>query len=188
MPGYAEQDLVSNRTSLLLFGGAEGDRRAWAEEAAESFWVERPLRTCASAQSLRAELSVERGVLYVPDVIALRLEGQGLLVRCLREQEERPKLVLGVPQAPDEALAQGLLRSDLHYALRLARVDLSDKGLREVLKVRRLAALEARRRAEAAATPRPAQSSRKPLKVAGKKKPAKPARKPMAKARSSARR
>jgi hypothetical protein len=177
MPGYAEQDLVSNRTSLLLFGGAEGERRAWAEEAAESFLGERPLRTCASAPSLRAELAVGRGVLYVPDVAALGPDGQGLLVRCLREQEERPKLVLGLPQAPDDALAQGLLRSDLHYALRLARVDLSDK-----------AALEARRRAEAAAASRPAQSSRKPLKAAGKKKPAKPARKPTAKARSSARR
>ncbi|HZA13286.1 MAG TPA: hypothetical protein VE618_02265, partial [Myxococcaceae bacterium] len=35
--GYPEQALITNRSSLLLFGGSEAERRAWADEAAANF-------------------------------------------------------------------------------------------------------------------------------------------------------
>jgi DNA-binding NtrC family response regulator len=76
-------------------------------------------------------------VVFVPDALGLGLEAQSQLLRCLQEREERPKIIIGLSRLPDEALQQGLLRDDLSYRLRLARVNLDVPGLREVLQARR---------------------------------------------------
>src|SRR5262249_9076263 len=51
--------------------------------------------------------------------------------------EERPKVIVGLSRLPDEALQLGLLRDDLSYRLRLARVNLDSEALRETLPARR---------------------------------------------------
>ena len=135
--GYTEEDLVSNRSALLLYGGDEAERRAWAHEAAGHFASEGPLVEVRSAQELATVLSQTRGVVFVPDALGLGLEAQSQILRCLQEREERPKIVIGLSSLPDEALQQGLLRDDLSYRLRLARVNLDADGLREALEVRR---------------------------------------------------
>ena len=45
---YSEPELISNRTSVLLSGGSEDDRRAWADEASAQFPGEGPLREVGS--------------------------------------------------------------------------------------------------------------------------------------------
>lgn len=135
--GYTEEDLISNRSALLLYGGDEAERRAWAHEAAGHFAAEGPLLEVRSGQELPAILGRTRGVVFVPDALALGLEAQSQLLRCLQEREERPKIIIGLTRLPDEALQQGLLRDDLSYRLRLARVNLDNQGLREVLQARR---------------------------------------------------
>ena len=54
--GYPEAALVSNRASLLLYGGSEADRRAWAEEAASNFEHEGPLKIAGDDAGLAAAL------------------------------------------------------------------------------------------------------------------------------------
>ena len=135
--GYTEEDLISNRSALLLYGGDEAERRAWAHEAAGHFAAEGPLIEVRSAHELPAILGRTRGVVFVPDALGLGLEAQSHLLRCLQEREERPKIIIGLTLLPDEALQQGLLRDDLSYRLRLARVNLDSEGLREVLQARR---------------------------------------------------
>jgi hypothetical protein len=135
--GYTEEDLVSNRSALLLYGGDEAERRAWAHEAAGHFASEGPLVEVRTAPELAAVLGHTRGVVFVPDALTLGLEAQLQILRCLQEREERPKIVIGLHSLPDEALQQGLLRDDLSYRLRLARVNLAADGLREALQVRR---------------------------------------------------
>ncbi len=135
--GYNEEDLVSNRAALLLYGGDEAERRAWAHEAAGHFATEGPLAEVRSPPELLAVLGRTRGVVYVPDALVLGLEAQSHILRCLQEREERPKIIIGLPRLPDEALQQGLLRDDLSYRLRLARVNLDAEGLRETLQARR---------------------------------------------------
>lgn len=135
--GYSEEDLVSNRAALLLYGGNEADRRAWAHESAGHFAGEGALIEIRSPQELANSLTRSRGVLFIPDALALGLEPQSQILRCLQEREERPKIIIGLPRLPDEALQQGLLRDDLSYRLRLARVNLDAEGLREVVQARR---------------------------------------------------
>ncbi|RKH38033.1 sigma 54-interacting transcriptional regulator [Corallococcus llansteffanensis] len=132
--GYREEDLVSNRASLIIHGGTEDERRAWAEEAARNFGV--PLTEVRQAAELPGALRQPNGVLFVADVAKLPLDAQGLILRCLQMQEERPKVVVGVSGAASAALTRGTLREDLHYRLNQAQVDLQTDGLRDVLKRR----------------------------------------------------
>lgn len=164
--GYRENELVANRAALLLHGGSEAERRAWAEEAAENFPSEGALVEVPSPAALGAALSQARGVVFIPDVLSLGDAGQLQVLRCLMEKEERPKLVLALSMSPSEALQQGLLRDDLYFRLRQARVDLSDAALKEELRARRAKA-EAQRRAQ----PKPAaKSSAAKMKAGGKKR------------------
>lgn len=132
--GYREEDLVSNRASLLIHGGTEDERRAWAEEAARNFSV--PLTEVRQAPELAGALQQPNGVVFIPDVAKLPLDAQGLILRCLQMQEERPKVVVGVSGAAMAALTRGTLREDLHYRLHQAQVDLQTDGLRDALKRR----------------------------------------------------
>lgn len=165
--GYREEELVSNRASLLLYGGTEEERRSWAQEAAHHFEHEGALLEVRQLSELVEALRRPKGVVFVPDVAKLGLEAQAHIIRCLQMQEERPKLVLGLMGSAEAALERGTLRDDLHYWLSHAQVDLSAPGLREVLQQRwaalaeQLAAREAAER-EAAERERQAAVVRKP--------------------------
>ncbi len=192
--GYSEEDLVSNRAALLLYGGTEAERRAWAHEAAGHFAGEGPMVEIRSPPELSGPLGKSRGVVFVTDALALGLEAQSQILRCLQEREERPKIIIALPRLPDEALQQGVLRDDLSYRLRLARVNLDAEGLGEVLQERRrrleekLAAakelLQARPSKKAKAAKAGAASRRKGARShkpqSSRSRPARPARKPPA--------
>ncbi len=141
--GYSENELVSNRAALLLYGGSENDRRRWALEAAGNFVEEGQLVEVGVASELEKALEPTKGVVFVADGQALGLEGQAQLLRCLKEREERPKLVIGIPLSPEAALEQGTLREDLSYRLQSARVNLDAPGLRDAIRTRRERAEEA---------------------------------------------
>ncbi|WP_317987800.1 Fis family transcriptional regulator [Hyalangium gracile] len=148
--GYREEELVSNRASLLLYGGTEEERRAWAQEAAHHFEQEGALIEVRQASELAEALRRPKGVVLIADVSKLGLEAQGTILRCLQTQEERPKLVLGMTGSAESALERGALREDLHYRLHQAQVDLSAPGLREQLKKRWAVLAEQRAAKEAA--------------------------------------
>jgi DNA-binding transcriptional LysR family regulator len=135
--GYREDELVQNRAPVLLYGGTEAERRAWAEEAAAAFPDEGPLREVHSSDELRQALLATRGVVFIPDVANLSFDEQSQIVRCLREREERPKFVVGVSGSPTTALEKGVFRDDLAYRLERSRVDLSADGVRELIRARR---------------------------------------------------
>jgi hypothetical protein len=162
--GYREEELVSNRASLLLYGGTEEERRSWAQEAAHSFEHEGALMEVRQLTELVEALKRPKGVVFVPDVAKLGLEAQAHIVRCLQMQEERPKLVLGVMGSAETALERGTLRDDLHYKLHHALVDLGAPGLREALK-KRWAALAEKRAAKAAAEREEAERARQAAAV-----------------------
>ncbi|MBJ6760855.1 Fis family transcriptional regulator [Myxococcaceae bacterium JPH2] len=165
--GYREEELVSNRASLLIHGGTEDERRAWAEEAARSFDV--PLVEVRQQGDLAGALRHPNGVVFIPDIVKLGLDAQQMLLHCLRTQEERPKVVVGLSGGADLALSRGTVREDLHYRLHKAQVDLQTEGLRETLKRRwaqqaeALAAKAAQAKAEEQA--RAAMDPRKPGSV-----------------------
>jgi len=157
--GYREEELVSNRASLLLYGGTEEERRSWAQEAAYYFEHEGVLLEVRQASELAEALKRPKGVVFVADVTKLAWEAQGQILRCLQMQEERPKLVLGMMGSAESALERGVLREDLHYRLQQARVDLSVPGLREALK-KRWTVLSERRAQKAAAAKEAAERER----------------------------
>lgn len=132
--GYREEELVSNRSSLLIHGGTEEERRSWAQEAARNFDVE--LVEVKQAADLPGALRQPNGVVFIADVAKLGREAQFAILRCLQMQEERPKIVVGLSGSADAALTRGTLREDLHYRLHQAQVDLQTEGLRELLKKR----------------------------------------------------
>ena len=182
--GYAERDLVKNRSSLLIFGATEPERRAWAEAAAWSFPDEGALRVLGDESELSAALSHGKGVLYIPDATALGNAGQTELVRALREREERPKLVLGLPASSEKLRETGKLRLDLLYSLQMAQVNLDLIPVRQRAKPPKVTA-------RAAASPKPAArgasrsakatpASRPAPKPARPAQPARPAPKPAA--------
>jgi hypothetical protein len=162
--GYREEELVSNRASLLLYGGTEEERRSWAQEAAHYFEHEGALIEVRQLSELVEALRRPKGVVFVSDVAKLGLEAQAHIVRCLQMQEERPKLVLGMTGSAEAALERGALRDDLHYKLHHAQVDLGAPGLREALK-KRWAALAEQRAAKAAAEREAAERARQAAAV-----------------------
>src|SRR5258708_35768460 len=88
--GYAEEDLISNRSALLLYGGNEEERRAWAYEAGAHFASEGSVVEARTAEELQRGLEQSRGIGYIPDVLGLGLDAQSLALRCLQEREGRP--------------------------------------------------------------------------------------------------
>lgn len=159
MNGYRENDLVGNRTAVLLWGATDADRKAWAEEAAAA--LGHALHVVESPAQLAGALSAPEGVVYLPDITALGHEVQAALVRCLKEREERPKIVAGLAGSRQLALDRGLLRMDLDYSLAVGRLDLSADGIKEAIRSRR---------AKGAKHKGPA--SRPPSHTGGGKKPA----------------
>ncbi|WP_422724000.1 Fis family transcriptional regulator [Hyalangium rubrum] len=157
--GYREEELVTNRASLLLYGGTEEERRSWAQETAFHFEHEGALLEVRQASELGEALKRPKGVVFISDVSKLGREAQGQILRCLQMQEERPKLVLGMTGSAEGALERGTLREDLHYRLHQAQVDLTAPGLREALK-KRWATLAEKRAAKAAAEREEAERAR----------------------------
>ena len=125
---------MENRVPVLLFGGSPPDRQAWAEEAAARLGTALTLVT--NAEELAQALTRKEGVVFLADVVALGDAAQAQVLRSL-QQEERPKLVLGLPRSADAALTVGELRADVHYRLRRAQVNLDAPGLREIIARRR---------------------------------------------------
>jgi hypothetical protein len=157
--GYSESDLVTNRSSLFLFGGSPTDRRAWAMEAQLSFAAEGPLVEVTAPEQLGPALAMKGGVVFVPDAPALGLEAQGQILRCLQQQEERPKLVLGMQRRPADLRDAGALRDDLLYRLQNALVDLGVEDVAQKIRARR------QKRA-------PSGTAKKPAATAARKRPA----------------
>jgi len=131
MKGYQESELVSNRSGVLLWGGSEDDRRAWVEEVASRLGCQ--VKVVLTPADVGTALRAARDVVFIPGATLLPDEVQLAVVRCLREQEERPKLVLGVSKPADRTR----LRPDLDYALALGRLDLDAPGVREAIRGRR---------------------------------------------------
>lgn len=129
MTTYSAEQLKKNRASMLLLGGGEADRRAFAVSAAQALPGEPFLEAKEPAQFLRA-LKGQRGTIYVPDVALLPAPIQREAVRVLREQEERPRLVFGLGTSLDTAVDKGGLSDDLRYWLRSATVDVRGKKTR----------------------------------------------------------
>lgn len=138
-PGYREAELLSNRASLLLYGGTDDERRSWAEEAAAQFEAEGPLVEARTSGELHQALKATRGVVFITDITKVDSATQRQLLLCLQTQEERPKFVVGVAGSVDRAREQGTLRDDLHYRLAQALVDLQAEGMRELVAKRRAA-------------------------------------------------
>lgn len=126
MTSYTAEQLKKNRASLLMVGGVEADRRAFALAAAQALPGEPFIEVREAAQVERA-LRSHRGTVYVPDVTAVPAATQRELVRVLREQEERPRFVLGLPVSIEAAAEKGGLTDDLRYWLRSATVDVRKK-------------------------------------------------------------
>lgn len=127
MTGYTAEQLKKNRASMLMTGGTEADRRAFAVAAAQALPHEPFLEVREPAQVSRA-LKAHRGTVYIPDVTTLAAATQRELVRVLREHEERPRFALGLPGSVDAASDKGVLTDDLRYWLRTATVDIKKKG------------------------------------------------------------
>jgi hypothetical protein len=165
---YREEDLVSNRASVMLYGGTESERALWAEEAA--FNLGTVLRT--DDGDLVAATANPQGVLFIAQTDALTLERQGLLVAALK-REERPKLVLGFSVPALRACEEGHLRDDLYFLLRAAQVNLELPGMKGVISARR-----ARNGFPPPPPPKPATSVRGGKPASAARAAARPASKP----------
>jgi len=135
--GYAEAQLITNRVSVLLCGGTEADRKAWALEAAEGFAEDGALYEAADAGRLSHSFAMRGGVVYVPDASQLSWAAQRELTRLLREREERPKFVFGISATPAAVAQRGLIREDLLFALSKSTVDLASAQVKESINSRR---------------------------------------------------
>lgn len=126
-PTWTTDALKKNRVSTLLYGGSEADRRAFAQTATQHLegagFVE-----AKDAATLERSLSNARAVVYVPDVTVLPPATQRVVVKTLREREERPKLVLGLPTTPETAAEKGGLTEDLRYWLSRSTVDVRSRA------------------------------------------------------------
>lgn len=126
---YSLDALKKNRVSTLLYGGTEGDRRALAVAATQEL-EGAGLVEAKDADALERAVGNARAVVYVPDVTVIPPVTQRFLVRLLREREERPKLVLGLPTSPEAAAQKGVLTEDLRFWLAHSTVDVKARASR----------------------------------------------------------
>ena len=126
---YSLDALKKNRVSALLYGGTEADRRALAVAATQEL-EGAGLIEAKDAQTLERAVTNARAVVYVPDVTLIPPATQRLVVRMLREREERPKLVLGLPTSPETAAQKGGLTEDLRFWLTHSTVDVKARSSR----------------------------------------------------------
>ena len=124
---YSLDALKKNRVSALLYGGTEADRRALAV-AATAELDGAGLIEAKDAESLERAVTSPRAVVYVPDVTLIPAATQRLIVKMLREREERPKLMLGLPTSPETAAQKGGLTEDLRYWLTHSTVDVKARS------------------------------------------------------------
>jgi hypothetical protein len=126
---YSLDALKKNRVSALLYGGTEADRRALAV-AATAELEGSGLIEAKDGEALERAFTNSRAVVYVPDVTVIPPVTQRAVVRMLREREERPKLVLGLPTTPETAAQKGGLTEDLRYWLSHSTVDVKARQSR----------------------------------------------------------
>lgn len=126
---YSLDALKKNRVSALLYGGTEADRRALAVAATQEL-EGAGLIEAKDADALERAVTNPRAVVYVPDVTVLPPVAQRKVVRLLREREERPKLVLGLPTSPETAAQKGGLTEDLRFWLTHSTVDVKARPSR----------------------------------------------------------
>jgi hypothetical protein len=126
MERYPADELKRNRAAVLLSQGSEAERRTFALEAARALSPE-PFIEAKDAGTFGRSLAHARGVLFTPDVTRLPNELQREVVRTLREREERPKLIFGLPGTVEAALEKGLLRDDLAWWLTTGTVTLKHR-------------------------------------------------------------
>lgn len=143
--GYTEAQLVENRAAVLVWGGAETDRLAWAEEAASHFPTG-GLKVVSAGSGVPAALASPEGVVFVPEVALLDNAAQLEVVRCLREREERPKIIVALSGSRQKAFDSGVLRPDLDWVLSLGRVDLDAQAVRDSVRARRAKGASKKRR------------------------------------------
>jgi hypothetical protein len=124
---YSLDALKKNRVSTLLYGGSESERRALAVAATQELGGA-GLIEAKDAEGLERALTNPRAVVYVPDVTVIPPVTQRLVVRLLREREERPKLVLGLPGTPESAAQKGGLTEDLRFWLANSTVDVKARA------------------------------------------------------------
>jgi hypothetical protein len=127
---YSLDALKKNRVAALLYGGTEADRRALAVAATQEL-EGAGLIEAKDAAALERAVSNARAVVYVPDVTVIPPVTQRFIVRMLREREERPKLVLGLPTSPETAAQKGGLTEDLRYWLTHSTVDVKARASRK---------------------------------------------------------
>lgn len=127
---YSLDALKKNRVAALLYGGTEADRRALAVAATQEL-DGAGLIEAKDAEALERAVSNGRAVVYVPDVTVLSPVTQRFIVRVLREREERPKLVLGLPTSPETAAQKGGLTEDLRYWLTHSTLDVKARASRK---------------------------------------------------------
>lgn len=126
---YSLDALKKNRVSTLVYGGTEADRRALAVAASQEL-PGAALIEAKDPEALERAVADARAVVYVPDVTVMPAATQRLVVRVLREREERPKLVLGLPTSPDTAAQKGGLTEDLRYWLTHSTIDVKARPSR----------------------------------------------------------
>ena len=126
---YSIDALKKNRVSALLFGGTEADRRAVAVAATQGL-EGAGLIEAQDAEALERAMNNARAVVYVPDVTLIPAPTQRAVVRMLREREERPKLVLGLPTTPETAVQKGGLTDDLRFWLTHSTLDVKARPSR----------------------------------------------------------
>jgi hypothetical protein len=122
--------LKKNRVSALVFGGTEADRRAFALAASQELEGAGGLIEAKDAAAVERALSNAKAVIYVPDVTVIAPATQRAVVRLLREKEERPKLVFGLPTSPATAAEKGGLTEDLRFWLTQSTVDVKARAKR----------------------------------------------------------
>ncbi len=130
---YSLDALKKNRVSALLYGGTEADRRACAVAATAelaSSGEGSGLIEAKDGEALERSFTNSRAVVYVPDVTVIPPVTQRAVVRMLREREERPKLVFGLPTTPETAAQKGGLTEDLRYWLSHSTVDVKARQSR----------------------------------------------------------
>jgi hypothetical protein len=122
--------LKKNRVSALVFGGTEAERRAFAMAASQEVDGGGSFIEAKDAAAVERALSNPKAIVYVPDVTQVPAATQRAVVRVLREKEERPKLVFGLPTSPETASEKGGLTEDLRFWLAASTIDVKARASR----------------------------------------------------------
>lgn len=112
---------------ILITGGSGTGKKHVASVIAKlSKRANKPILFVQTGDDLQKNFKKSRnGTLIINEIFDLTKAEQEMLVKCIRDKADEPRIISLTTRMPEEEIAKGNFRQDLYYRLNIIRINLS---------------------------------------------------------------